>query len=165
MRVEGRNTDGTVLLRRLDGECVERGPICSVYEGQLIELPCSPGFRQRGAAGIPQARTARTVATLWVESLDPEVFEPGATYDVTVSGHGFTPAFLLEFLLRDGETINPHVTVTSITYVDPETVELVVVVAAEAERTVRVYTDPVTGLEVVETFPWPIAYDNPGLPN
>lgn len=164
-RIEGRNPDGTVRQRRLDGTCIERGPICSAYEGQIIEVPCNPGFRLRGAAGVPMSRIARTVATLWVERLDPEIFLPGTTYDVTVFGNGFTANTLIEFLLLDGETVNPHVTVESIGFVDANTLELVVVVAADAPLTVVVTIDPVTGLEVEKYFPWPIAYDDPGAPN
>jgi hypothetical protein len=98
----------------------------------------------------------RAIAALWVEALDPAVLEQGYSGTVTVTGYGFLPTTVIEFLELDGETLNDDITVTSITFVDTETLTLAVTVAADAELDI----DPMTG----DPYALPIAYDNPGAP-
>jgi hypothetical protein len=149
MRVGTRNSDGTLNFRSLNGECIERGSACSFDEGMVVLQPCRPAFQLQGAAGLAMASSRRAIATLWVESLDPEELPQGWSGTVIVTGKGFKPTTVIEFLALDGETINEDVAVSSIAYVDEETLELAVVVADDAELP----DDGVT---------WPIAFDNPG---
>jgi hypothetical protein len=66
-RIEGRNSDGTLLARPLDGECVERAAPCSAYPGQLVDRLCNAPLNMAGAAGIPldsrDATSARSRST------------------------------------------------------------------------------------------------------
>lgn len=149
MRVGTRNSDGTLNFRALNGECVERGSQCSMYEGQIVLQPCRPAFHLQGAAGLAMNSSRRAVAALWVESLDPDELPAGWAGTVTVTGQGFKPVTVIEFLALDGETINEDVTITEIRFVDTETLEVDVEVSEDAE---------------LSGIPWPIAFDNPGDP-
>lgn len=164
-RVASRNPDGTVNFQRLDGECVERQPQCSVYEGQLVERPCKQ-FTLQGAAGLPMASAAHRLSELWLENIEPYPFVRGWSGTAIAHGKGFTARFAIDFLLEDGETINPGITVSAIRYLNAQTVELDLVIAADAELTRRAVLDPVTGLptgEIVDR-PLPVAIDNVGSP-
>jgi hypothetical protein len=129
-KVVGRNTDGTAQVQRLDAECVGRGG-ASGYGGEIVvSLPAI--MNRRGTSGVAGATQRGSGDTLWVEALDPAVFSPGDTgLEVTVTGRGFTPSTLFEFLSPDG-SVNADVTLVTRTYVDSETYTLTINVAAGA---------------------------------
>lgn len=129
-KVVGRNTDGTAKTQRLDAECVGRGG-ASGYGGEIVvSLPAI--MNRRGTSGVAGATQRGSGDTLWVEALDPAVFSPGDTgLEVTVTGRGFTPSTLFEFLSPDG-SVNADVTLVTRTYVDAETYTLTINVAAGA---------------------------------
>ena len=129
-KVVGRNTDGTAQVQRLDAECVGRGG-ASGYGGEIVvSLPAI--MNRRGTSGVAGATQRGSGDTLWVEALDPAVFSPGDTgLEVTVTGRGFTPSTLFEFLSPDG-SVNADVTLVTRTYVDAETYTLTINVAAGA---------------------------------
>jgi hypothetical protein len=149
-RVTGRNDDGTVLLQRSDAECVARGGVSDAYTGEVVLEPARSPFARRGTAGIAQAAEQGSVSILWVERLDPDRYRPGASYSVTVTGRGFTPATVFEFL-RPGLAYVPNegISITSSTFVDETTFLLEIDVAPTAALFRR-------GA--------PLAYDNPGDP-
>lgn len=149
-RVEQRNADGTINVRRLDGECVERSNICSAYTGQIIQVPCGAGFRNLGAAGTAMVRIQRTAPTMWVETVDPSSLNPGASYTVTITGRGFRTTSQFEFLLPDSDEINPDITITDSTYISATEFELEITVAADAD--------------LIGDTRGVLAYDNPGTP-
>jgi len=146
-----RETDGTLLVQRLDGECISREGACARYVGQIVELPCRPPFTLRGASGIAMRSSRRTVSTMWVESLSPDSYEQGQSYTVTVTGYGFTASSVVEFLLPETDTIHPGITITEIRLIDAETLEVDIDVAVDA-----VLLDELAG--------W-IAYDDLGAPS
>ena len=129
-RVVGRNTDGTARLQRLDAECVGRGGRGG-YGGEIvIRLPAL--VNRLGTAGVAGSTGLGSGDTLWVESLDPAIFHPGATgLTVLVTGRGFTPTTRFEFLRPDGE-VNPDVTIVTRKYLDETEFELTINVAAGA---------------------------------
>jgi len=130
-KVVGRNTDGTAKTQRLDAECVGRGG-ASGYGGEIVvSLPAI--MNRRGTSGVAGATSRGSGDTLWVESIDPAVFAPGAVnLVVTVTGRGFTPSTVFQFLSPDG-TVNEDVTILYRTFVDDETYTLTINVAAAAE--------------------------------
>jgi hypothetical protein len=129
-KVVGRNTDGTAQVQRLDAECVGRGG-ASGYGGEIVvSLPAI--MNRRGTSGVAGATQRGSGDTLWVESLDPAIFHPGATgLTVLVTGRGFTPTTRFEFLRPDGE-VNPDVTIVTRKYLDETEFELTINVAAGA---------------------------------
>lgn len=132
-RVEGRNADGTINLRPLGGECVERSNICSAYSGQLIQVPCGNGLGRLGASGVAMARFSRVSGNMWVESISPSSFARGGTYTVTVTGGGFTTGSVFEFLLPGTEDVNPGVTITASEYVSFTEFTLEIEIAVDCE--------------------------------
>lgn len=146
-RVVGRNSDGTLRLQRTDGECVARGGVAPAFAGEVIQEPARSSFARRGTSGVALALEAGSTNTLWVERLEPEVFEAGQAYTVTVLGRGFREGTVFEFLRPNGE-INEDLTVTALTFVDEGTFLLDITVAAGA----RLYRKA------------PLSYDNPGDP-
>lgn len=149
-RVEGRNFDGTISVRPLTGECVERSNICTAYDGQIIQVPCGNGLGNLGAAGSAMARTSQQAGTIWVESLDPNELPAGLTTAVTVIGRGFRETSVFEFLRPGTNEVNDDITIDAATYISETEFELQVAVAADAD----LITDGRGGL----------AYDNPGAP-
>lgn len=149
-RVEGRNSDGTINVRPLGGECVERSNICSAYSGQLIEVPCGNGVGRLGASGVAMARVQRLASAMWVESIEPSFFARGQAYEVTVIGRGFTASSGFEFLLPGTEDVNPGVTITGSTFV------------SETEFTLQVEISLDSVL--IAEGGGPLAFDNPGSP-
>jgi len=149
-RVEGRDVDGTLLVRPLGGECVERTNICSAYAGQIIQVPCGAGLRNLGAAGTAMASTSLLIAPMWVESITPDFFARGATVEVTVIGRGFTPSSVFEFLLPGTDEVNPGVAIVASTYVSVTEFLLEVEVAVDAV--------------LIPEGAGAIAFDNPGTP-
>lgn len=149
-RVTGRNEDGTVRLQRTDGECVARGGISDAYTGQVVIEPNRSPLSRRGTAGIAQVSEQGSVSILWVERLDPNEYRPGASYSVTVTGRGFRPETVFEFL-RPGLAYVPNgdITITASTYVDETTFLL------------EIDVDPGAALYRRGA---PLAYDNPGDP-
>lgn len=134
-RMVGRNTDGTVNWRRLDGECIERGDVCSAYDGQVVELPCAPPFRSMGASGIPARRIGRRSAVLWLESLDPSLLMPGESYTIELTGKGFLDTFDIDFLVPGSpgtRTLNPYILKLDVRVTDGEHAEVDVEVLAGA---------------------------------
>jgi hypothetical protein len=149
-RVLGRNPDGTLRLQRTDAECVARGNPSDAYTGEILTEPSRPPLSRRGAAGIAQITEQGTLAILWVERLDPNLYRPGATDTVTVTGRGFKPSTVFEFL-KPGIAYqpNPDITITATTFIDETTIRLDIAVSPGAALYRR-------GA--------PIAYDNPGDP-
>ena len=149
-RVQSRNEDGTLQVRPLHGECVVRSPGCGLYVGQEFEQPCSAPFRLVGAAGIPMVSRRRDAALMTVTSLSPSSFARGATYTVIVTGTGFTPASVFEFLLPGTETVNPDVTITETRYVSATQCEIDITIAADAD--------------LIPSGTGDLSFDNPGYP-
>lgn len=156
-RVEGRNADGTISVRPLGGECVERSNICSAYSGQLIEVPCGNGLGRLGATGIAMARVSRLSATMWFESMEPDVLARGSSVEVTITGGGFTEGSVFEFLLPGTEDVNPGVVIVDSTFVSFTEFTLVVEVANDA----ILFAVDENG-ELIPAAAAPVAFDNPG---
>lgn len=133
-RVEGRNEDGTINVRPLVGECVERSNICTAYSGQLIEVPCGNGFNLLGATGTAMATTSHVSTRPWVESVEPHIFRRGSTYTAVIIGRGFLPSFDIDFLTpEEGSlTINPSIMKLAVRVIDEEDAEVDLLVAADA---------------------------------
>jgi len=150
-RVEGRNEDGTINVRPLVGECVERSNICTAYAGQLIEVPCGNGLGLLGATGTAMARTSRVSAQPWVESVEPHIFHRGSSYTVTIAGRGFLPSFDVDFLNPESVgTVNPNIMKLAVRVLDAETAEVDILVAEGAPLIVLTLAG--------------IAFDNVGSP-
>jgi hypothetical protein len=147
-RVMGRNTDGTVNLQRYDGTCTSRGEVSSHYTGQIVSEVPKPAYNRTGAAGVAQISSSQSVGTLWVESIDPDEYEQGLSYSVTVIGKGFTSTTEFAFLQLGSDEINEDITIDSKTLVSATEYTLEITVAADA--------DAVSAA--------PLAYDDPGNP-
>lgn len=130
--VASRNTDGTVNLRPQDGECEIRGGINTDRAGSIVVSPSSKAFNRRGTAGIAAIARRFSSGALWVEALDPAEFAQGFVGDVTVEGRGFRPGMRFEFLLPDGVTIHPGITITATTFVSVSAYTLSITVAYDA---------------------------------
>ena len=125
-RVEGRNPDGTTILRFLDGTCEARLGVTGGRKGEVVTAaPSSLGFR--GTAGIafaPSTATA-TGGDLWLERLEPDVFEPGQDVTVHVVGRGFRPSTRFDFLRAPGSLeIHAFIEILETRFIDSETVEM-----------------------------------------
>ena len=131
-RVEGRHTDGTLQLLDLEGECIARGCRTAEAAGELTRRPVGPCWDTQGAAGVAGISARAGAGVLWVESIDPRVLEPGASYTVEVLGRGFTAATDFEFCLPSSEEVNPDIEITGKTFIDSQHYELAVDVAAGA---------------------------------
>lgn len=132
-RVQGRNSDGTLNILRLDGECVERTRKCTKREGEMGVVPCGAPPDLQGATGIGLARGAANAAICWVESLDPPLYSQGSSYTVDVVGRGFTEEFDIDFLLPGTETIHPGITKDEVRFMTSVLVEVDITIAADAE--------------------------------
>ena len=97
MRVESRESDGTLLIRRLDGECVERADAGPAYPGELMDTLPSPPLGLSGAAGMGMSHIGRLADTLEVESLTPNFYRAGTSYTVAGTGYGFLTTFEMVF--------------------------------------------------------------------
>lgn len=130
-RVVGRNTDGTLRLVRLDGECVERGDTRPAQAGQVLRVPSGPSFARKGASGI--GRSTRDVAdTVWVEKLEPRALPRGETTVVSVLGRGFVAGMQWDFLLPGTDDPHPGITVVNVDRLSSHLVHLTVTVAGDA---------------------------------
>jgi hypothetical protein len=156
--VVGRNQDGTLQLRRMDGECVGRGAYSGAATGEVVNAPIDL-HRDVGAAGVAGISQRGSVGGVWLESIEPNVFNVGDTYTaVIVRGRGFREGITaLDLLLPDSRVINADIMITEIRYVSPEELELDLVVASTAR--VFGWAAGPDGLEEVFAA---IAYDNPG---
>jgi len=153
MRIESREPDGTLLVRRLDGECVERAAPGPGYQGELIEITPSPALNLSGAAGMSLARTGRLANTMALESLEPHVFAPGESYTCDGTGYGFLPSLWLDFIEPGSEDeINADVTVTAVRVLTDKTFELDLTIA------------PGAGLIDFEAIGAGVRFDNVGAP-
>jgi hypothetical protein len=131
-RVEGRNSDGTIGVRPLNGECIERSNICSAYPGMIIQVPCGNGLSNLGAAGTAMARVNRLADTMWVESIDPPLFPRGTSFTATITGRGFTTSSVFDFLVPGTKQINEGVVVDGSHFVSPTGFEVELSVAFDA---------------------------------
>lgn len=131
-RVMGRATDGRTLLLDLSGECIAAEG-SGGYGGEIVtQLPSLAN--RLGTAGVPVVSRRDSAALLTVTALDPALFSRGATaLEVTVTGTGFTPTTVFEFLLPASEEVNPDIEIVSSTYVSSTEFTLVVNVAADAD--------------------------------
>lgn len=154
MRVEGRNGDGTINVRRFDGECIERSRECGVREGQLIEVPCGPPPSLAGAAGVAMLYAGIRHSVPWIESLvggEPDAaldawLLPGESYTLTVTGKNFEDTLWIDFLLAATEEVHPDITVTDLRVLSDT--------SAEVDVTVDAGASPIDSA--------PISYDNVG---
>lgn len=135
MRVLGRNQDGTERLQRLDASCVTRGTPDNHYTGTTVLNPSVAAFHRAGAIGIGTTKTL-VDPTLWIERLDPDTFNPGQTYEVTVTGRGFDEATRIDFLDPDSTvpegTVNSDLEVLDYEVLTPESLRLTVAAADTA---------------------------------
>jgi hypothetical protein len=136
-RVTGRDTDGTLLLADLDGECIARGCRTAEASGETVKRPLGPCWDTQGAAGVAGISVRAGAGVLWVESIAPDVYAPGESYLVEVVGRGFTAATEFEFLLPGSEEVNEDVSITSKELIDSEHYELMIDVSAAAASIVR----------------------------
>lgn len=153
-RVVGRNSDGSARLQRLDGECVARGDSPGYVGEMVIEFPSLLG--RDGTRGNATVRSSRSLTNLSqsaifrVSSISPSVLPRGSVgLVVTVTGRGLSATMQFAFGIPGALDVNPDVTVTAVTFVDTETIELTVDVAADAD----LYTDLA-----------PLFYDDPMRP-
>ena len=134
-RVIGRNVDGTERIQRLDTTCPTRATPDNHPTGTVLLNPTLSAFHRTGATGIGTSALF-TAGTLWIESLDPSIYHPGQTLQVTVKGRGFDPSTRLDFLDPDPNlpegTINPDLQVLAVHYIDSETLLLDLTVAPGA---------------------------------
>jgi|GEM_PF-1066278 len=136
-RVLGRNEDGTERLQRTDATCVTRGAVSSNFAGQVIlESAISP-FHRLGSIDIAPVSQQASADTLWIDRLDPAELRPGESYTITVTGRGFTPGVVIEFLepaplFVQPTVLNGDVTIESLTVEDDSTIALNVTVAPGA---------------------------------
>ena len=131
-RVLGRHADGTERIQRTDAACVTRATRDNHYAGTVIVEPKLAAFHRTGSAGIAAVTEVLSAETLWIERLDPNVYEPGQTYQVTVHGRGFDDRVRIDFLLPDpfgGATLHPDLAVLAVLFVSPELLELELAVA------------------------------------
>lgn len=131
--VVGRNEDGSAQLLGLHGECAARGG-AGGYQGEIVtRLPSLTG--RQGTTGAALLSNRGSLGTVWLEAVDPYPLPRGASgLTVTLTGGGFTANTLFDFLAEGSEDdLNPDVTVTGRTFLDSETVELTVSVAADAD--------------------------------
>ncbi len=128
-RVQGRNADGTLTLRPQDGQCETTGTISGDPSGSII-ISQKAQWNIHGALGAVGAN--RGGDTLWVESLDPNVYAAGSSYTVTVTGRGFTAGLLFAFLDPDDRLEYLLITITSQTYVSDTEFTLEIDVDADA---------------------------------
>jgi hypothetical protein len=124
--VIGRHTDGTERLQRQDATCATRGGRDNHYTGTTVLSRASSTNRQ-GTTGIGTTQFLSS-PTLWIESLEPNTFEPGQIYQVTVTGRGFDQSTTLHFLdpdptVQEG-TLNPDLEILTLTVLDPEHLHL-----------------------------------------
>lgn len=130
--VTGRNTDGT-LKEQLWGEaaCVRRGCVGPEGTGALVlrDANCQ---QSTGATGVATVFGSSTGRALWLESIEPSVFEQGQSYTVVVTGLGFDATVRVDFLLPGGEDLHEGITVVETRFVDHRTLELDIEVAADA---------------------------------
>ncbi len=147
-RVVGRNEDGTLRLQRIDGECVARGCVTPEGEGEMVRRPAGACWGNQGTSGIALASVRGAGRFLWVERIEPEVFEAGSSLTVTVHGRGLSTDTVFDFLLPGGEDVNPYITQTAIRWVSDREMEIDIEVSELAP--------------VLTTAP--LAYDKPGTP-
>lgn len=143
-RVEGREEDGRLRLRYLDGTCVLSSQVGPEGVGDEISLPTGRIYSP-GTTGIATVSVSRETATLYVERLDPDLYYPGESYTVEVHGRGFSESTLIDFLLPQSEQLNPDITITDLRFVSEVLLEVDIDVAAGA----AIYASA------------PIAYDDP----
>lgn len=128
--VVGRATDGRTLVLGLDGECITAGG-SGGYQGEIVvSLPSL--LNRDGTVGVGVLSRRSTAALLMVESIDPNVFSLGTSFEVAVVGKGFTQTTVFEFLLPASEDVHPGITVDYVNFIDSEHVTLGVTVAADA---------------------------------
>ncbi|HWM95222.1 MAG TPA: hypothetical protein VN493_30995 [Thermoanaerobaculia bacterium] len=134
-RVLGRHEDGTERLQRLDALCVTRGTPDNHYTGTTLLNPSLAAFHRHGTIGIGTTETL-TATTLWIETLDPSVYHPGQTYEVTVRGRGFDPAVRIDFLDPDPAapegTLNPDLEILALEVLSSDTLHLTLAVSPDA---------------------------------
>ena len=135
-RVLGRHNDGTERIQRTDASCVTRATRDNHYAGTIIVEPKLAAFHRTGSAGIPAVTEVLSAETLWIERLDPNVYEPGHTYEVTVQGRGFDSQVRIAFLDPDPDapegTLNADLEILAIQVLSPELLLLDLAVAPTA---------------------------------
>ena len=136
-RVLGRNEDGTERLQRLDAACVTRASRDNHYTGTIVLNPALSTVHRTGTTGIATLTEVAAAPTLWIESLDPNAYQPGRTYTVTVTGRGFDDRVWIDFLepappYAQAQTINPDIEVLTLEVLDPETLLLEIKIAPGA---------------------------------
>ena len=123
-RVLRRNTDGTTVVELLDGSCEARLGITGGRTGDVVLAVPTSARASRGTAGVARVGLSASLSSLWVERLDPNVYEPGDELTVTVIGRGFVPTTTFTFLLPDSVQPSPWITVFDRRFLDSEHFEL-----------------------------------------
>ena len=136
-RVLGRHEDGTERLQRLDAACVTRASRDNHYTGTIVLNPSLSTIHRTGTTGIATHTEIASAPTLWIERLDPDAYQPGRTYAVTVTGRGFDDRVRIDFLepappYAQAQTINPDIEVLTLEVLDPETLLLEIKIAPGA---------------------------------
>ncbi len=122
-RVVSRHRDGTLAYAPLDGTCPQRGVPQSHLTGQVVRDPGVLSFGV-GAAGLPLLLDGGRVDFLWVERLDPDIFDAGSSLTVDVHGVGLGEDVQFEFLLPGTSEINEAITIEATRVISPQLVEL-----------------------------------------
>jgi hypothetical protein len=145
--VLGRHQDGTESLQRQDTTCPTRSGPGNHYTGTIVLAPSTATSRQ-GTTGIGTSQIVSS-PTLWIETITPNTYHPGQTYQVTITGRGFSESVQIDFLYPAPETpegtLNPDLVVLEILVVSSEILLLELSVAPTAR--------PITNA--------PIAYGRP----
>ena len=132
--VLGRHQDGTERLQRQDTTCPTRSGPGNHYTGTIVLAPSAATNRQ-GTAGLGTS-TLIASPTLWIETITPNTYHPGQTYQVTITGRGFSESVRIDFLdpnpgAPEG-TVNPDLVVLEVLVVSSEILLLELSVAPAA---------------------------------
>ena len=136
--VQGRHPDGTESILRLDATCPTRSTPDNHYTGTVVVNPTLAAIHRTGTTGIATLTEIAAAETLWIERLDPADYQPGQTYEVTVTGRGFDTRTHIDFLepapspYTPANTLNPDLEVLSLVVLDSQTLTLHLTVAPTA---------------------------------
>lgn len=131
-RVAGRDTDGTLLVRPDDRECVARSCPSSAREGERIQTRPGACFTGQGGAALPFLSALGAPATVLVERLEPDELPRGSTLQVSVIGVGFSESTSFDFLAGASSEINEDVAILEQTLVNGQRIDLLLQVAGTA---------------------------------
>ncbi|MEM1205093.1 MAG: hypothetical protein AAGN66_17820 [Acidobacteriota bacterium] len=130
-RVVGRAADGAKVELPLDGTCQRRGDTGAEAIDQVYAAPSNWSPGNVGTLGGLTATAGG--GPMRLDRMDPPFIYRGEAQTVLLRGAGFVPGMQFEPLLLDAETRHPGLALGAARYVDPNTYELDVTSAPDAE--------------------------------